>query len=121
MHFMPFGDAGKNLTVLLKQGLKIAKNVSLRYTCKIDFIILLIKEGRPYLTVIYRYLEPDVKSLLTEEFDDKKFGHRFKALNTAMASMVCITILIKLWDSLFFSVEGLVWTQPSIYQCRGRV
>ncbi|PVD31226.1 hypothetical protein C0Q70_06638 [Pomacea canaliculata] len=46
---------------------------------------LLSKKDRKGLE---RYLEPDVKSLLTEEFDDKKFGHRFKALNTAMASMI---------------------------------
>ncbi|KAK7087703.1 GPN-loop GTPase 3-like [Littorina saxatilis] len=35
-----------------------------------------------------RYLDPDVGTLLAEEFDDTKFGHRYKALNTAMAAMI---------------------------------
>lgn len=42
-----------------------------------------------------RYLDPDVKSLLAEEFDDAKFGHRFKALNAALASMIDDYSLVK--------------------------
>lgn len=35
-----------------------------------------------------RYLDPDVGNLLAEEFDDTRYGHRFKALNSAMATML---------------------------------
>eukprot|EP00745_Piridium_sociabile_P001501 TRINITY_DN109215_c0_g2_i1.p1 TRINITY_DN109215_c0_g2~~TRINITY_DN109215_c0_g2_i1.p1 ORF type:complete len:280 (-),score=88.01 TRINITY_DN109215_c0_g2_i1:47-886(-) len=35
-----------------------------------------------------RYLDPDLNTLLGEEFDDARFGHRFKALNKALATMV---------------------------------
>ncbi|KAL8561089.1 hypothetical protein ACOMHN_031033 [Nucella lapillus] len=35
-----------------------------------------------------RYLEPDLRTLLAEEFDETKFGHRYKSLNLALASMV---------------------------------
>ncbi|XP_076435155.1 GPN-loop GTPase 3-like [Babylonia areolata] len=49
---------------------------------KLDLLSKKDKKG------LERYLDPDLHSLLGEEFDDAKFGHRFKALNHALASMV---------------------------------
>ncbi|XP_041349052.1 GPN-loop GTPase 3-like [Gigantopelta aegis] len=37
---------------------------------------------------VERYLDPDMETLLHEEFDDSKFSHRFKKLNKSMAKLV---------------------------------
>ena len=47
----------------------------------------MIKTKRP-VAVFPRYLDPDVGTLLAEEFNDTKFAYRYKALNAAIASMV---------------------------------
>ena len=50
-----------------------------------------------------RYLDPDVGTLLAEEFDDTKFAYRYKALNAAIASMVTsatVTFLGVFWFCL---------------------
>ncbi|KAL5016884.1 hypothetical protein ScPMuIL_006473 [Solemya velum] len=44
---------------------------------------------------IERYLEPDLLSMIHEEFDDSKFNKKFKKLNSAMASMVEDYSLVK--------------------------
>lgn len=54
----------------------------LNLMAKVD---LLSKKDRKELE---RYLDPDLNTLLGEEFDDTRFGHHFKALNNAIASMV---------------------------------
>ncbi|XP_071094451.1 GPN-loop GTPase 3-like [Haliotis cracherodii] len=42
-----------------------------------------------------RYLDPDMETLLQEEFMDEKFSHRFKKLNQAVAKLVDDYSLVK--------------------------
>jgi len=46
---------------------------------------LLSKSARKH---IEKYLEPELSTLLTEEFEDQEFGSKFKSLNKAMAQLL---------------------------------
>ena len=41
-----------------------------------------------YCSVLFRYLEPDLKSLLEEELSSSRIGSKFEKLNHSIAGMV---------------------------------
>ncbi|KAK3084870.1 hypothetical protein FSP39_020517 [Pinctada imbricata] len=67
-------------------------NLELPHVNVMTKIDLLSKKAKKNLD---RYLEPELPMLLSEEFDDSKFNHKFKKLNSAMATMIDDYSLVK--------------------------